>query len=613
MVDGVNKGPTGFSSLKLKGTKGKQIDLQNLKGLQKTKNNEALFKMYDKNNNGVIDEDEVASMRNNLQSIVGNKTISQKEINNSWGDSAFSALNALADQQKAIKDGKGYTETNNGVTTHYGSVKGSEYTETINDDGSKTYENNNIKETIYQDGSSQILNKSNGTTKETNAEGYKTFYDVQGNKTAFESPDGKSLEEFYPGTNQRSSIKNTTTTEDGKEVSITTKYSEDGKKTSYTETSGNNSITKNYNQDGTIKNVVVSDRMTEITYASEADELANRPQQEILNKNNDTLKQTINYTYDSKGNVKAETKDSAGQITTKYTNSKGEEINSKDFDAPTTYTVKTGDSITQIATAALKEQGIENPTDEQLKSAKQQLIATNDDGQKVGTYTGPNTKYKNNRFFYPNTEITIPKFEFNKTESKSGIKQPKEEKTIDIKETTVTATKISNEMKAKRQEVQTQLGKDYEVGYAADGKSLEVRDLDGNIIEDVTQIANKPTTSDEDDINTMMQSDANKNGSLDKTEYKNFILNFINSSGQIEITKDNEQVINQLIDNSFNSMDTIKQDGALTRDELRQNAPQILEQLMEQINKTTTGENTTKTDFIDDSQKRKTDTDNYFA
>lgn len=613
MVDGVNKGPTGFSSLKLKGTKGKQIDLQNLKGLQKTKNNEALFKMYDKNNNGVIDEDEVASMRNNLQSIAGNKTISQKEINNSWGDSAFSALNALADQQKAIKDGKGYTETNNGVTTHYGSVKGSEYTETINDDGSKTYENNNIKETIYQDGSSQILNKSNGTTKETNAEGYKTFYDVQGNKTAFESPDGKSLEEFYPGTNQRSSIKNTTTTEDGKEVSITTKYSEDGKKTSYTETSGNNSITKNYNQDGTIKNVVVSDRMTEITYASEADELANRPQQEILNKNNDTLKQTINYTYDSKGNVKAETKDSAGQITTKYTNSKGEEINSKDFDAPTTYTVKTGDSITQIATAALKEQGIENPTDEQLKSAKQQLIATNDDGQKVGTYTGPNTKYKNNRFFYPNTEITIPKFEFNKTESKSGIKQPKEEKTIDIKETTVTATKISNEMKAKRQEVQTQLGKDYEVGYAADGKSLEVRDLDGNIIEDVTQIANKPTTSDEDDINTMMQSDANKNGSLDKTEYKNFILNFINSSGQIEITKDNEQVINQLIDNSFNSMDTIKQDGALTKDELRQNAPQILEQLMEQINKTTTGENTTKTDFIDDSQKRKTDTDNYFA
>lgn len=613
MVDGVNKGPTGFSSLKLKGTKGKQIDLQNLKGLQKTKNNEALFKMYDKNNNGVIDEDEVASMRNNLQSIAGNKTISQKEINNSWGDSAFSALNALADQQKAIKDGKGYTETNNGVTTHYGSVKGSEYTETINDDGSKTYENNNIKETIYQDGSSQILNKSNGTTKETNAEGYKTFYDVQGNKTAFESPDGKSLEEFYPGTNQRSSIKNTTTTEDGKEVSITTKYSEDGKKTSYTETSGNNSITKNYNQDGTIKNVVVSDRMTEITYASEADELANRPQQEILNKNNDTLKQTINYTYDSKGNVKAETKDSAGQITTKYTNSKGEEINSKDFDAPTTYTVKTGDSITQIATAALKEQGIENPTDEQLKSAKQQLIATNDDGQKVGTYTGPNTKYKNNRFFYPNTEITIPKFEFNKTESKSGIKQPKEEKTIDIQETTVTATKISNEMKAKRQEVQTQLGKDYEVGYAADGKSLEVRDLDGNIIEDVTQIANKPTTSDEDDINTMMQSDANKNGSLDKTEYKNFILNFINSSGQIEITKDNEQVINQLIDNSFNSMDTIKQDGALTKDELRQNAPQILEQLMEQINKTTTGENTTKTDFIDDSQKRKTDTDNYFA
>ena len=592
MVDGVNKGPTGFSSLKLKGTKGKQIDLQNLKGLQKTKNNEALF------------------MRNELQSIAGNKTISQKEINSFGGDNAFSALNALADQQKAIKDGKGYTETNNGVTTHYGSVKGSEYTETTNDDGSKTYENSNIKETIYKDGSSQILNKSNGTTKETNADGYKTYYDAQGNKTAFESPDGKSLEEFYPGTNQRSSIKNTTTTEDGKEVSITTKYSEDGKKTSRTETSGNDSIAKNYNQDGTVKNVVVSDRNTEITYASEADELADRPQQEILNKNNDTLKQTITYTYDSKGNVKAETKDSAGQITTKYTNSKGEEINSKDFDAPTTYTVKTGDSITKIATAALKEQGIENPTEEQLKSAKQQLIASNDDGQKVGTYTKPNTKYTGNRFFYPNTEITIPKFEFNKTESKSGIKQPIEEKTTELQELTVTAPKISEEMKAKRQEAQAILESDFEVGYAADGKSLEVRNLDGNIDKDLTKVVN---SDNEDDINTMMQKDANKNGTLDKTEYKNFILNFIANSGQIEITQDNEQAINQLIDNSFNSMDSIKQDGALTRDELRQNAPQILEQLMEQINQTTTGENTTKTNFIDDPQKRKTNTDNYLT
>lgn len=612
MVDGVNKSPTGFSSLKLKGTKGKQIDLQNLKGLQKTKNNEALFTRYDKDGNGVIDEKEAISMRNELQSIAGNKTISQKEINSFGGDNAFSALNALADQQKAIKDGKGYTETNNGVTTHYGSVKGSEYTETTNDDGSKTYENSNIKETIYKDGSSQILNKSNGTTKETNADGYKTYYDAQGNKTAFESPDGKSLEEFYPGTNQRSSIKNTTTTEDGKEISITTKYSEDGKKTSRTETSGNDSITKNYNQDGTVKNVVVSDRNTEITYASEADELADRPQQEILNKNNDTLKQTITYTYDSKDNVKAETKDSAGQITTKYTNSKGEEINSKDFDAPTTYTVKTGDSITKIATAALKEQGIENPTEEQLKSAKQQLIASNDDGQKVGTYTKPNTKYTGNRFFYPNTEITIPKFEFNKTESKSGIKQPIEEKTTELQELelTVTAPKISEEMKAKRQEAQAILESDFEVGYAADGKSLEVRDLDGNIDKDLTKVVN---SDNEDDINTMMQKDANKNGTLDKTEYKNFILNFIANSGQIEITQDNEQAIHQLIDNSFNSMDSIKQDGALTRDELRQNAPQILEQLMEQINQTTTGENTTKTDFIDDPQKRGTNADNYLT
>lgn len=90
-------------------------------------------------------------------------------------------------------------------------------------------------------------------------------------------------------------------------------------------------------------------------------------------------------------------------------------------------------------------------------------------------------------------------------------------------------------------------------------------------------------------------------------------MNFIANSGQIEITQDNEQAIHQLIDNSFNSMDSIKQDEALTRDELRQNAPQILEQLMEQINQTTTGENTTKTDFIDAPQKRETNTDNYLT
>lgn len=165
-------------------------------------------------------------------------------------------------------------------------------------------------------------------------------------------------------------------------------------------------------------------------------------------------------------------------------------------------------------------------------------------------------------------------------------------------------------MKAKRQEAQTILESDFEVGYAADGKSLEVRNLDGNIDKDLTKLVN---SDNEDDINTMMQKDANKNGTLDKTEYKNFILNFIANSGQIEITQDNEQAIHQLIDNSFNSMDSIKQDGALTRDELRQNAPQILEQLMEQINQTTTGENTTKTDFIDDSQKRETNTDNYLT
>ena len=78
-------------------------------------------------------------------------------------------------------------------------------------------------------------------------------------------------------------------------------------------------------------------------------------------------------------------------------NDEGKEIPETDFkeeapdkpdteDGKTTHTVVKGETIHKMVTDALKTQGIDAPTDEQIKAAKKAFLAENND--LVQTYTG---------------------------------------------------------------------------------------------------------------------------------------------------------------------------------------------------------------------------------
>lgn len=578
MVDGVNKGPNNHTTLKLKGKDGKTINLQNLQGLQKTEKNKALFEMYDKDKNGVIDEKEAAAMRNNLQSLAGNGTISKREINKLFGkeSNALDALSTLADQQAAFEKGLEYKETSGNKTAHFSqgysyaeasedgkltrtTVKGVSYTETKNEDGSTTFTmEDGTSETQYKDGSKYIVSK----------DGSGTLYDSKGNKVKTTNPDNSTIE-FTPDGNKSISrnadeqITSTLELRNGNEVRTNFEYA-DGK-----------TIAREYNgseKDAPLSSITVSGKNdghnVDTKYDSEENFKNGRPSEEITDPQNPTLKKTTKFTYDSNGNIKAETTDSAGNVTTKYTNAKGEEINPKQYDAAQTYTVQKGDSITKIVTQALEEQGFsaedikKNP--DILKNAKAEFLEANKD--LVKTYNGSNEKLKGNKFFYPNDKVTVPSFTID-----GG--------TLDTVE--VTAKKIDPELAARRKDIQQKLGDNFVVDYQEDG-TIAVRDKQGNILPEATKKANEVETSDNEDIDTMLKSDSNGNKKLEKDEYSAFIKNMLAQSG-IEITDANKAKLEELIENSFNSMDTIEQDKSLTREELTKNAPTIIQKFTQDL------------------------------
>ena len=179
MVDGINqpKQATQHSVLKLKGKDGQTIDLNKLKGLKETKENEALFKKYDSNGDHIIDEKEALAMRNNLQSIAGNGTISKRELGKHFGKEAFEALNSLAEQQKAQKQKAGQTEK---------SADG--YTSVKNQDGSITY--------IMDDGSKEIR-FPDGKKVYTKPDGSTITHTSDGNKTIIRDSNGNINELIY--------------------------------------------------------------------------------------------------------------------------------------------------------------------------------------------------------------------------------------------------------------------------------------------------------------------------------------------------------------------------------------------------------------------------------
>lgn len=73
-----------------------------------------------------------------------------------------------------------------------------------------------------------------------------------------------------------------------------------------------------------------------------------------------------------------------------------------------THKVVKGETIHKIVTDALKEQGIDEPTDEQIKKAKRALLEEN--AEAVQTYHGKKKEWHGNKFFFPDEELTIPDY-----------------------------------------------------------------------------------------------------------------------------------------------------------------------------------------------------------
>jgi len=73
-----------------------------------------------------------------------------------------------------------------------------------------------------------------------------------------------------------------------------------------------------------------------------------------------------------------------------------------------------GESIDKMVRDALKEQGVEKPTEEQLKAAKRLFVEMNKDIVKI--YHGIKKEWHGNKFFYPDDEVKIPDFNAAKAE-----------------------------------------------------------------------------------------------------------------------------------------------------------------------------------------------------
>lgn len=67
------------------------------------------------------------------------------------------------------------------------------------------------------------------------------------------------------------------------------------------------------------------------------------------------------------------------------------------------HTVQKGESVTKIVTDAMKAQGFENPTHEQIKNARAEFLEANKDT--VKTYNGPKAEWKGNKYFHPNDKV----------------------------------------------------------------------------------------------------------------------------------------------------------------------------------------------------------------
>lgn len=530
MVDGVGNNPQQNQTLKLKGKDGKSINLQNLKGLQKTKGNEALFKMYDKDNDGIISDKEAIVMQKSLYSLSnGNGKISQREMKALFGDNnkaAFEALSKLADQQATAK-GEKYTEVNGNTTTsfynsNFGVEGASREDVTQNPDGSTV--------TTYQNGTSVVKNKD-GSQNVIKKDGTIVQYDKEGKHTGTIAPDGTEI--TFPDND-------------------TAVWTKDGKTIKTLQSSNGKEVTKNFGADGNVTSITVSGRgkdgdntyNSEMKFNSEEDFQNNRPASEVRNRGLATETHIV-YKYDANGNVQADSVNLAGESTRTYKNANGEEIQPEQFGKPKedsySYNVPSGHSITQIVTDNLKQQGIENPTKEQIKEARKQLV----DANANQIHTMKEGKYKGNQYFLSGAEIKMPKFNFEQKAEEANL--------------------ANNEMPE---------GDNYEVSYAKDG-SIEVRNKSGEEVPYLTQMANAKANPDKLAAEILQTGDQNNSQTLDKAEFREFIMSQLGTN----LSDNNKVQLENLIESSFASLDSIEQDGTISRAELEKKSFDILSQI----------------------------------
>ena len=579
MVDKINGKAQQQQIINLKGKKQK-IDTSKLEGLKKTKQNKEAFEMFDSDNNGTLNKTEADSMQSWLKETAGNTKLSARESKKAAkSKTAFDAISILAQQQNALEEGKEYIEKNGDVTTHVvktdkGIIKYDSTTD-VKGTETKTFDDG-TKEINYKNGTQEKVDKDGGVTK-FDKEGTKISYTKDDLTTTFDSDGGQKTVDKEGKLISKTEIK------DNKEVKTDYEYKDNKTIARETINGKSGSVTVSENKDG---------HTVDTKYETEENYKNNKPSEQIIDAQNSVKKKTVKYTYDEKDNVKIETTDALGNVVTEFKDKDGKKIDNpneqpkenNEKDELETITVEEGNSITDLVKKGLKSQGIKNPTSEQLKQARKEFLELNKD--LVKTYNGAKKQWHGNKYFYVGDVVKMPKFEKTQTSEKTEDVKKQEVKPILTQEQKDAIAKIIKEQKKKAEEkqknIQAILGNKLVVELD-ENNEIVIKDKKGNILKEVTTVANDKNT-DEDDVNDILGWDNNNNRKLELEEFKTFILKSIELAGP-EIQDKNRAKIEKIIEKYFNEIDSTKKDGLLTKEELMKEAPKMVPQLLEEIDK----------------------------
>lgn len=542
--------------IKIKGTD-KKIDLTKLEGLQRTEQNKAIFDMVDKNKDGVINKEEARMLQGNLLTgSGGNGKLSKSEANNAYGKqmNAFEAISALADQQKAIGEGKEYIEQNGKSTTRiYNSNVSDEYSyraDTDENGVTTTRLNDGSQEIQHKDGSRQEI-KSDGTVISYDKDGKKTSVIIDGNTTTFpdannsitKNAEGKVIQtiSFNDGVIVRTDFEY----QDGK--TIEREYSDVGDNAPLT------GITVKEKKDG---------HNVDTKFATEEDMANNKPSEIVTDAHNPTQKTVTKFTYNEDGTYSTETTNSAGDKTVKNFNADGTEIvEPQKPEVPTTHTVVKGESITKIVTDALAQQGIENPTPEQLKEAKKEFLEANKD--LVKTYKGVKKEWHGNKFFYPDDVVKIPNF---------------------VKEDSAAVTEGNTDSTVK--------------GNNPTDENTEVTD-ENTVVDNGTEVVENQLT--EEELSFINEFDSNDSSTISKEEFTALINDQL-ANLPPAVAEANTEQIQTLIDEAFAKIDAQNKDSELSQAELKQNFNTAVAELTGKIDQLEAASSSATTGVENDSK-----------